>query len=67
MAEKKTIFVNGGAERPVAPADEESRAKDLARRYRSEFIDLQNYHIQHDLFRSIPVDLKFRYNFVPLE
>ena len=40
--------------------------KDLARRYRCEFVDLKNFHIQHELFRKIPVDLMFRYNFVPL-
>jgi type IV pilus assembly protein PilB len=45
----------------------EERARDLARRYRREFVDLKNYHIQHELFRSVPVDLMFRYNFVPLE
>src|SRR5258707_12107676 len=46
---------------------EKSRAGALARRYRCEFVDLKNFHIQHDLFRSVPVDLMFRYNFVPLE
>jgi type IV pilus assembly protein PilB len=50
---------NGGSE--------ESRSRDLARRYRCEFVDLKNFHIQHDLFRSVPVDLMFRYDFVPLE
>lgn len=45
----------------------EARARDLARRYRREFVDLKNYHIQHELFRTVPVDLMFRYNFVPLE
>ncbi len=30
-------------------------------------MDLKNFHIQHELFRKIPVDLMFRYNFVPLE
>jgi len=50
-----------------ANGTEVSRACDLARRYRCEFIDLKNFHIQHDLFRSVPVDLMFRYNFVPLE
>jgi type IV pilus assembly protein PilB len=68
MPEKKPLFVggNGGKTAPAA-GDEEGRARDLARRYRCEFIDLRNFHIQHDLFRSIPVDLMFRYNFVPLE
>jgi type IV pilus assembly protein PilB len=53
----------------TTPADgnSEERARDLARRYRREFVDLKSYHIQHELFRSVPVDLMFRYNFVPLE
>src|SRR5262249_16097052 len=48
-------------------ANSESRGGDLARRYRPEFVDLKNYNIQHELFRTVPVDLMFRYNFVPLE
>ncbi|HEY3840663.1 MAG TPA: GspE/PulE family protein [Bryobacteraceae bacterium] len=38
----------------------------LAARYRCEFVDLREHTIEHDLFRSVPVDLMFRYNFVPL-
>ena len=64
MAGKTPIFVNGG---PVDHAAEEARARDLAQRYRCEFVDLRNFHIHHDLFRSVPVDLMFRYNFVPME
>src|SRR5882762_9251928 len=45
----------------------EQQARDLATRYRSEFIDLQNYHLEAELFKTVPVDLMFRYNFVPLE
>jgi len=45
----------------------EQQARDLAARYRSEFIDLQNYHLDAELFKTVPVDLMFRYNFVPLE
>jgi type IV pilus assembly protein PilB len=70
MPDNKSLFVNGVADGIIltGSADEEyARAHDLARRYRSEFIDLRNFHIQHELFRSIPVDLMFRYNFVPLE
>jgi type IV pilus assembly protein PilB len=68
MPEKKSLFVNGGNGAQTSSAvDEEGRARDLARRYRSDFIDLRNFHIHHDLFRSIPVELMFRYNFVPLE
>ena len=47
--------------------DEADRAKALAKRYHSEFVDLKNFKIQHDLFKSVPVDMMFRYNFVPLE
>ena len=47
--------------------DETERAQALARRYRSEFVDLKNFRIEHELFKSVPVDLMFRYNFVPLE
>ena len=28
---------------------------------------LEEFPIDHELFRSIPVDLMFRYNFVPLQ
>jgi type IV pilus assembly protein PilB len=34
-------------------------------RYRLSFIDLSEFHIDHDLFRSIPADLMLRYGFVP--
>ena len=44
-----------------------TRAQMLAQRYRCEFVDLKNFRIQHDLFRTVPVDMMFRYNFVPLE
>jgi type IV pilus assembly protein PilB len=63
------LFVNGGenALQPLDAAGDVARARDLARRYRCEFVDLKNFHIQHELFKSVPVDLMFRYNFVPLE
>ncbi|MGB6134246.1 MAG: GspE/PulE family protein [Acidobacteriaceae bacterium] len=47
--------------------DETLQAQALARRYRSEFVDLRNFRIQHEVLRSVPVDMMFRYNFVPLE
>jgi type IV pilus assembly protein PilB len=45
----------------------EQRARELAQRYRCEFVDLRDYHLDAELFKSVPVDLMFRYNFVPLE
>jgi type II secretory ATPase GspE/PulE/Tfp pilus assembly ATPase PilB-like protein len=48
------------------PAAELAQAQSLAARYRCEYVDLREGLIDHELFRSIPVDLMFRYNFVPL-
>jgi len=47
--------------------DERARAESLAKRYRAEFVDLKNFKIQHELLRTVPVELMFRYNFVPIE
>ena len=47
--------------------DEVERAQVIARRYHAEFVDLKNFKISHELFKSVPVDMMFRYNFVPLE
>jgi type II secretory ATPase GspE/PulE/Tfp pilus assembly ATPase PilB-like protein len=41
------------------------QAQRLAERYRLEFIDMDTFRIDQDLFRSIPADLMLRYNFVP--
>jgi type IV pilus assembly protein PilB len=46
--------------------NEETRARELARRYRCEFVNLNDYKIQHELFKKVPVELMFRDNFVPL-
>jgi type IV pilus assembly protein PilB len=49
------------------PAAEMERSRRLAERYRCSFIDLRDQRIDPELFRSIPAELMFRYNFVPLE
>src|SRR6266851_988758 len=49
------------------PINLEQRARDLAARYRCEFVDLRDYHLDAELFKTVPVDLMFRYSFVPLE
>ncbi len=51
----------------VQPADEIAQAKAVAARYRCDFVDLREVRIDHDLFHSVPVDLMFRYNFVPIQ
>src|SRR5438477_1692883 len=42
-----------------------ARARFLADRYRLEFVDMDHFPIDQDLFRSIPADLMLRYGFVP--
>src|SRR5205809_3624912 len=42
------------------------QARHRAERYRLEFVDMDTFHIDQDLFRSIPADLMLRYGFVPI-
>ncbi len=50
---------------PEEYSEELARARMLAERYRLEFIDMEEFRIDQDLFRSIPADLMLRYGFVP--
>jgi type IV pilus assembly protein PilB len=54
---------------PTPPDEiaEREQARRLAERYRCPFIDLREQRIDPELFRSIPAEMMFRYNFVPLE
>ncbi len=58
-------------EQSLDPSDESSvlseelHAQRLADRLGLEYVDLEHFEIDPELFRSIPVDLMFRYNFVP--
>src|ERR1700756_4886055 len=52
---------------PQNPAQEIARARAVATRYYHEFVDLRETRIDHDLFHAIPVDLMFRYTFVPIQ
>src|SRR5438876_2957325 len=71
MAEKKSLFANGGNGGQIVttgnPITDLERAQDVARRYRCEFVDLSDFQLHHELYKKIPVELMFRYNFVPLE
>src|SRR5512141_528509 len=57
------------AERPYITdfTQEIEQAQRIAMRYRCEFVDLRETRIDHDLFHSVPVDMMFRYNFVPIQ
>lgn len=52
-------------ESAVDTAAEESAARRLALRYQLPFVKLDEFKIDHELFRSIPADLMLRYGFVP--
>src|SRR5262245_30794454 len=47
-------------------SDDRQVAKQLAQRYRCEFVELSGTDLDLELFRSIQAELMFRYNFVPL-
>jgi type IV pilus assembly protein PilB len=40
-------------------------ARQMAERYRLEFVDMDDFRIDQELFRQIPADLMLRYGFVP--
>src|SRR5450432_4185541 len=62
-----TSAIENGLGANGVPVDLEQRARDMAARYRCEFVDLRDYHLDAELFKTVPVDLMFRYSFVPLE
>src|SRR3989475_11593541 len=57
----------GGAVSAAEEQHERERTKKLAERYRCAFVDLREHHPDPELFRTIPAELMFRFNFVPLE
>ena len=63
--EHRQLYAEG-----IEPPSEErtaevAQAQRLAERYGLEFVDLEQFRIDHELFRSIPADLMLRYGFVP--
>jgi type IV pilus assembly protein PilB len=62
--EKRTDSESEGQEQ-VDVLSGELQAQRLAARLGLEYVDLEAFEIDPELFRAIPVDLMFRYNFVP--
>jgi type II secretory ATPase GspE/PulE/Tfp pilus assembly ATPase PilB-like protein len=50
---------------PEEYSEEIARARKVAERYHVEFVDMDEFRIDQELFRSIPADLMLRYGFVP--
>src|SRR5262245_47205565 len=59
------LYVEPEPSAPVDHAAEVVEARRLARGYQLQFVDLEHFHPDHALFRSIPADLMLRYGFVP--
>jgi len=67
------VNAKNGADLHTEPAElgaeerraELAQARRLAERYRLEFVDMDTFRIDQELFRSIPADLMLRYGFVP--
>ncbi|PYR72988.1 MAG: pilus assembly protein PilB [Acidobacteria bacterium] len=65
-AQNPELYVAGTPEPSAAEqAAEVAQARHLAERYRLPFIDVAQFRIDPELFRSIPADLMLRYGFVP--
>jgi type II secretory ATPase GspE/PulE/Tfp pilus assembly ATPase PilB-like protein len=47
------------------PTGEAARARRLAEQYGFPFLELDQFQIDHQLFRDIPLDLMIRYQFLP--
>src|SRR3989442_481485 len=50
---------------PEDYSEEVARSRKLAERYHVEFVDMDEFRIDQELFRSIAADLMLRYGFVP--
>src|SRR3989338_10979309 len=61
---KEKAQASEGADR-AAVSGEETQAQRIAARLGIPYVDLADFPIDHDMFRTIPVDLMFRYNFIP--
>jgi type IV pilus assembly protein PilB len=49
----------------LSPAEEETAARELAGRYRLEYVDVGSFAPDPEILKTVPVELMFRYNFLP--
>src|SRR5438309_6606 len=55
----RSLYKNADATGEVA------RAQRLADQYGFDYVDLEHFQIDHELFRTVPLDLMIRYQFLP--
>ncbi|HKC12780.1 MAG TPA: GspE/PulE family protein [Vicinamibacteria bacterium] len=63
MAEERTRPLLDDA--VLASVSEEATARALSARYRLEFVDVASFAPDPEILKSVPVELMFRYNFLP--
>ena len=51
----------------ATPEVEAEASRELAERYGLEFVNVHQFRIDNELFRSVPFDLMLRYLFLPEE
>src|SRR5919205_2983715 len=60
-----TVDQNNIVTTPEDYSEEVARARKLAERYHVEFVEMDEFRIDQELFRSIPAELMLCYGFVP--
>ncbi len=65
MAEEPKPQTLDDAPPGLSPEDEQIAARELAVRYRLEYVDVASFAPDPEILQSVPVDLMFRYNFIP--
>jgi type II secretory ATPase GspE/PulE/Tfp pilus assembly ATPase PilB-like protein len=58
-SDPRTLYKNAD------PTGEAARAQRVAEQYGFPYVDLEHFQIDHELFRTIPLDLMIRYQFLP--
>src|SRR5436305_1533500 len=49
----------------AAPTGEAARAQRLAEQYGFEFVNLDHFQVDHQLFKDVPLELMIRYQLLP--
>jgi type IV pilus assembly protein PilB len=58
-ADPRTLYKNAD------PTGEAARAQRLADQYGFEFVNLEHFQVDHQLFKDVPLELMIRYQFLP--
>src|SRR4030042_1669532 len=51
----------------ISAEQEKKLAREIADKYNLEYLELDDFEIDPELFRSMPADLMLKYSFIPLK